>query len=1423
MRRGGRQRLPRTLATLVTSAGTLLAMLALPVGSEQALATAGPGQAGTATWAGAAAVKRSPAGTQPDTLKAAEAHYTNVPCNTSHLKKNVARCFAIVRTALNHQITASANQPPSGALGPADIQSAYHLPATGAGQTVAIVNAYGDSSAESDLAAFRSYYGLPPCTTANGCFQKVNQTGGTSYPPDNSGWGLETSLDLDAVSSACPNCHILLVEGNSAGIDDLGTAVDEAVALGAKFVSNSYGVNGEFSGETSYDSYYNHPGVAVTVASGDSGYGAQDWPASNPNVTAVGGTTLTKDTATARGWDETAWAGSGSGCSPYEPHPDYQNGISADCPANKALADISADADPNTGLGVYDTLGYGGWLQVGGTSMATPLITSMYALAGTPAAGTYPVTYPYQAAVSDLNDITQGSTGSCGTVLCNAGPGWDGPTGLGTPNGVAALTTGPHGDIAGQVTDQATSKPIADATVSVSSASGTTTDSVGKYDLNVPVGAYDVTTSAFGYKPSTQTGVQVSQGKTTTQNFALAPEPHVTLSGKVTDGSGQNWPLYAEITINGDPNTVYTNPYTGAYSVTLPRQNTYTLQVTPVHVSGYVAKNLSVQVGTANKVRNIKLGIDPVACDATGYTSSSLWSEGFDTVGTTPPDGWSVTDHLGQGFQWTFNDPENRRNQTGGQGNFAIADALQAPSGSEDTVLTSPVFSLAKVTKPVVTFDTNYSPNAGPSDYADVDLSIDGGQSWASIWQNTTGTYRADSFAISIPRAVGQSQVELRFHFVSDRFGFWEVDNVGVDSCNALTGGLVAGTVTDANTSDGLDGATVASVATSAETTTTAAAPGAGDGFYELFAAGTGSQQFTTSDGRYVPATASVSVTANSVTRQNFSLQAGRINVSAASLSSTVGLGNSASRKVTFTNNGTASAHVTLAGQDDGFTPMDGNPASTHGAPLQLIQGHFAPGPVKPQAVREAHGGSGIAPRKPEPSDPPWTSIADYPTPIAENATAYNDADGKVYSVGGWNGSEITAASYVYDPVTQDWSPIAAAPQRLLDPVAAFTGGTLYLIGGWYASGYVSPLVYTYDPATNTWSQVASLPQATAATAGVAVLHGHIYAVGGCGQGYCGNTSVYRYDPRADTWTQLADYPVPVASEACAGIAAKVVCAGGVALNNTGSGQGLTSTYIYDPASNTWTQGADMPYDDWGMAHGGANGDLQIADGITANSTEITNQAIQYNPATNAWTMLPNTNNAAYYGGGACGLYQFGGYSAGYSAQAAAQVLPGYDACGTVPWLSESTTGFELAPGQSVTVTVTLDSSAVPQPGTYSGKLLIGTGTPYDVAPLGITLQVNPPKTWGKIAGMVTDAATGNPIPGTTVRICTIYVKASGGCGPVTYTLRTDTSGYYQLWLNQGYNPLQVIGAVDGYQSQSKIVKITKGATMTLNFALEKT
>jgi hypothetical protein len=350
-----------------------------------------------------------------------------------------AACDAIARTDYAEPAATAATTAPAG-YGPVDLQSAYRIPTVGAGvgATIAIVDAYDLPTAESDLSTYRAQYGLSPCTTSNGCFRKVNQAGGSSPPATNPAWGEEIALDLDMASASCPNCSILLVEANSGAMTDLGQSVNTAVALGARYVTNSYGSK-ESSANSAYDAaYYDHPGVVITAAAGDAGYGV-DYPAASRYVTAVGGTTLSPS-INARGWSETVWSGTGSGCSGGDAKPSWQH--DGGCP-DRTVVDVAADADPQTGVAVYDSTpdnGASGWMVFGGTSASTVILAGVYAAAGTPGTNTYPASYPYSYP-GGLFDVTAGSNGTCTpSYLCTGVTGYDGPTGLGTPNGTSAFT-----------------------------------------------------------------------------------------------------------------------------------------------------------------------------------------------------------------------------------------------------------------------------------------------------------------------------------------------------------------------------------------------------------------------------------------------------------------------------------------------------------------------------------------------------------------------------------------------------------------------------------------------------------------------------------------------------------------------------------------------------------------------------------------------------------------------------------------------------------------------------------------------------------------------------------------------------------------------------------------------------------------------
>ncbi|WP_438489879.1 S53 family peptidase [Streptomyces sp. S186] len=438
MRSPRKGRSARTRGLARRAVPTLLSAATLVIGG---MIAAAPSNA-----ASTALVRHTSPNTSPTASAATSAARTHAHMHTRRLcahpsKPGEMACNAVARTDVKQQLSLRPHAAPGG-YGPADLRSAYNLPQSGGdGQTVAIVDANDDPNAEQDLATYRAQYGLPECTTANGCFKKVDQNGGTNYPAPDSGWAGEISLDVDMVSAACPQCHILLVEANSASMDDLGAAVNRAVAMGAKFVSNSYGGSEDSTDATSDEQYFNHPGVAITVSSGDSGYGVE-YPAASKYVTAVGGTSLQQDDSS-RGWSETVWGtsaggqGAGSGCSQYDAKPAWQQDTGC---SNRTVADVAAVADPATGLAVYDTYQASGWNVYGGTSASAPFIAGVYALAGTPGSSDTPASFPYSHA-SALNDITSGANGSCSpSYLCTAGDGYDGPTGLGTPNGTAAFT-----------------------------------------------------------------------------------------------------------------------------------------------------------------------------------------------------------------------------------------------------------------------------------------------------------------------------------------------------------------------------------------------------------------------------------------------------------------------------------------------------------------------------------------------------------------------------------------------------------------------------------------------------------------------------------------------------------------------------------------------------------------------------------------------------------------------------------------------------------------------------------------------------------------------------------------------------------------------------------------------------------------------
>lgn len=492
-----------------------------------------------------------------------------------------AHCHAKLLTENDAVSPFAGGSPAATSMGPAQLHGAYQLPCTPGGavssacatpaafgpQTIAIIDAYHYPTVENDLVAYSNQFGIPPCTKANGCLAVLNQNGGTSLPVTvDAGWALEAALDVQAAHATCQTCKIILFEANSPTYGNLTTAVNTAASMKVTAISNSYG-SSEWSGQTFYDGAYNHPGIAVTVSSGDSGFAAgAQYPASNPNVVAVGGTSLQvfSDNTYSQ---ETVWSGAGSGCSLYEAALPLQTSLSnwgsVGC-SRRVVADVAAVADPNTGAAVYTTTPYSGqtgWFQVGGTSLSAPIIAGVFALTGN-IPNVQANTIPYSNySLLAFHDITSGTNGNCATTLCKGAVGFDGPTGLGSPNGLSGfggliLTATPTATPTPTLIPTDTPTPTATPTATPTQAPGDTT-------------------------PPTVAITSPTNGSTVFRNS------NYTIRASASDNVAV---VKVEFYINGVlRSTDMTNPYTASWRVPNVRNATYTLTAKAYDASGNIA------------------------------------------------------------------------------------------------------------------------------------------------------------------------------------------------------------------------------------------------------------------------------------------------------------------------------------------------------------------------------------------------------------------------------------------------------------------------------------------------------------------------------------------------------------------------------------------------------------------------------------------------------------------------------------------------------------------------------------------------------------------------------------------------------------------------------------------------------------------
>ncbi|WP_320069106.1 S8 family serine peptidase [Micromonospora sp. RTGN7] len=1065
------------------------------------------------------------------------------------------------------------------------------------------------------------------------------------------------------------------------------------------------------------------------------------------------------------------------------------------------------------GVNVRSSVPGGSYASYSGTSMAAPHLAGAVALL-------------WSAAPALVGDITatrallDNSAIDKADAQCGGTADDNNVYGEGRLDALALLDAAPIGEtgtLAGKVTDADTGNPLPGATVALTGPATRelTTGADGTYSTLLPVGDYQAAVTAFGYASKTVPAT-VARNATTTLNVALTAVPSVTVSGSVTDGSGHGWPLYAKVSVEGLPVSDYTIPVNGRYSFTLPASSTYKLKVEPQY-PGYQTVTKDVVVGPGNVTHNIAVPVDPKACTtAPGYTyGSDGVYETFD--GNRVPADWSVVDNAGLGQVWDFNDPGKRGNLTGGAGRFAIIDSDKyASGGRQDTSLVSPVVNLTDVATPVVRFNQDY--NWLGSDRADVDLSIDGGATWANVLRQAKDVRGPLVTEVPIPQAAGKAQVQVRFHYYDASYEWWwQVDNVLIGSkvtCKPTNGGLVLGHVRDKNDNGYVNGATVTSDDKATETATTVATPDdtkLADGFYWLFSSQTGTHGFTAKAGNYVSQTKQVDVQTDWATAVTFQLAAGRLSVKPAAVSATVRMPTGkVTKSLTVTNTGGAPVDVAFSEQDNGFELLraDGSRLTerqilgAQGAPVQRLT-------AATSVAAWASGKATTAASAPVgPQAAPWTDIADHPTTVMDNRVV--NLNGKVYSIVGGNGTASTAKNYVYDPIAQTWTAIADLPGARNAVTAGAVGGKIIVTGGWGPAG-PDGTTWSYDPAANTWTEKADNP-APRSAAGQAVAGGKLYAIGGCTTASCTPMSndVVRYDPGSDTWEALPDYPKSVAFLSCGGIGGVVYCTGG----NDGTAA-QKAGYAFDPAANTWTAIADAPADNWASSFAVANGKLLVVGGSQGGA--ITNVGFAYDPATSSWSNLPNANTARYRGGAACGFYKVGGASGGFTATADSEALPGFEGCAEaaadVSWMTIDKTAATLAPGQSVTVNIGI-AATVDQPGTYSGSIVIKENTPYTVPPVSVTMIAQPPTTWGKLMGTVTGTScqgASTPISGAVVQV---------DSWAASWTFATDNQGRYAYWLDRRSNPLSMIVAKDGWKPQSRQTRINTATPTVEDFAL---
>lgn len=1064
---------------------------------------------------------------------------------------------------------------------------------------------------------------------------------------------------------------------------------------------------------------------------------------------------------------------------------------------------LDGNVKPNIaapGVNTRSAMPGSGYGSMSGTSMASPHTAGVVGLmwSASPA---------LRGDVAATMEILNGTAIDTEDLQCGGTAENNNVFGEGKLDAFAAVSASPMdgvGSLAGSVTSDGSA--VGGVAINADSADfsrSTTSNAAGEYSFgSLLPGEYTVTAAKFGYLPSTVT-ITVVEDEVATADFDLELAPAGNVTGVVSDGSGQGYPLYAKVTADGTGVSTFTDPVSGAYALNLP-EGDYSLTIESVY-PGYVIGQADVSTGTA---ADVALTVD-VACTAAGYEldfGNLPGVEGFD--GTEAPEGWTVVNNGTAEDGWRFDNPKSRNNQTGGEGNFATADSDAAGSGHGviDTELISPVYDLTQMSTAGLSFASDFN-DLGDSEAA-VLISVDGGETWDELWATETSLRGPRTEEVDLTAYADATAAQFKFWYTdAGRWAwYWQIDDLqlGLPDCVAVDGGLVVGHTVDANTGANLDKVTVTDSVSGASgvSASTPDDENLADGFYWLFTSELGEHDFTASRTGWVDETTSVDVVGSAVATADFTLGAGRLEVSTTAISTNVTMEGSWTEEVELTNTGSAPLTVEVGETGGGFTPMSGHESTQVPLTTPADKTAFDADKAVPAGVSTS---SDLGP------DDEWSAVANYPASVFDSASASHD--GYTYVVAGVAGSSLSSAVYAYDHEGDAWARMADLPEALELPTATFIGGLLYVYGG--TTGDTADTLYIYDPATDTWTEGASGPAGRWA-AGSATIDGKLYIIGGCIDGECASSSdVQRYDPASDSWEVLGNYPESTAYIACGGVGSAIVCAGGYGASTS------ASTYVYNAGADDWTEVASMPTDVWGAAADTANGLLIVSNGAADGSSVLTNATYAYDVAADSWTELAPSGEARYRTTGACGFLKIGGRADGNIPTNTVELLAGYDVCATagggdLPWLNTDQTTVTIAPGDTVVLEVTTSGKAadgVPQPGTYVGGVNLGTDTPYGSVVIDVTMTVAPGANMGRMTGTV----TGVNCDGSTVGLAGVQVQVRGPDG-TRYDLTTDADGYFSYWFAAGQH--LVIVSKDGWAADFNSFAVRAGRSVGANFSV---